>query len=293
VRTELRDLVELVLLPGLAAILPWALCFRVFRYVCRAGFLYREACDAAADQARARGWLRDGEATWRQRHRLVTLIDHADFYLELTRSDRWMARHVQVEGAWPDASQPGILCTFHWGAGMWALRHLRAHGLAAHLLIAPHARASFPGRSVRYWYYRQRIRAIPRALGREPIEATSSPRRILQALRASEQVAAVVDVPADQVAASLKIDFLGQPVRVPRGLLRMACAAGVPVTLYLLGIRLSDGKRPLRIHTLGARSEVEPLAREVFALLEAAIAEEPSAWHFWSIAPRFFGSAEA
>ena len=30
-RTELRDLLELVLLPGLAAVLPWQICFRIFR----------------------------------------------------------------------------------------------------------------------------------------------------------------------------------------------------------------------------------------------------------------------
>jgi hypothetical protein len=292
-RTELRDLFELVLLPGLAAALPWALCFRLFRYLCRAGFLYREACDEAFAQAQSRGWVRGDAASWRQRHRLVMLIDHADYYLELTRSDRWMARHLLVSGSWPDPARPAILCTFHWGAGMWALRHVEAQGLHVHLLIAPHSRASFPGRSVRSWYYRRRIRAIPRALGREPIEATSSPRPILHALRASEQVAAVVDVPADQVAASLAIDFLGSRVRMPRGLLRMACDSGVPVTVYLLGIRLSDGKRPLRIHQLDAHADVESLAREVFSHLEAAVAEESSAWHFWSIAPRFFEQAGA
>ncbi len=290
-RTELRDLVELVLLPGLAAVLPWAVCFRIFRYLCRVESLYREVCGEAFAQAQARGWVRGDAASWRQRHRLVTLIDHADYYLELTRSNRWMARHLLVSGSWPDPTRPAILCTFHWGAGMWALRHLAATGLHVHLLIAPHSRASFPGRTVRYWYYRKRIGAIPRALGREPIEATSSPRPILHALRASEQVAAVVDVPADQVAASLAIDFLGSSVRMPRGLLRMACDSGVPVTVYLLGIRLSDGKRPLRIHQLGAHADVASLAREVFSYLEAAIAEESSAWHFWSIAPRFFAPA--
>jgi len=286
-RAELRDLLELVLLPGLAAVLPWSLCFRIFRYVCRAESLYRESHEAAR-QAQARGWLRGEPASWRQRHRLVTLIDHADYYLALTRSDRWMSRHLLVDGTWPEPSRPGVLCTFHWGAGMWALRHLAANGLHVHPLIAPYSRANFSGRTVRHWYYRRRIRAVPQALGREPIEATASPRRILQALRASEQVLAVVDVPADQVAASLAIDFLGAPVHVPRGLLRMACDSGLPVTVYLLGIRLSDGKRPLQIRQLGTRAEVEPLAREVFSYLELAIAEEPAAWHFWSIAARFF-----
>lgn len=292
-RAEARDLVELVLVPALAAVLPWRICFRIFRVLCRADVLYRESCNEAFEQASARGWIRGEPARWLQRCRLVTLIDHADYYLSLFRSDRWMARHLLVSGEWPEPSRPAILCTFHWGAGMWALRHVAAHGLHVHLLIAPHTRAPFEGRAVRYWYYQRRINAIPRALGRAPIEATRSPRPILKALRSGEQVAAVVDVPADQVTASEPIDFLGFRARVPRGLLRLACDSGVPVTVYLLGIRFSDGKRTLQIHHLGPRGELEPLIREVFSYLETAIEEEPAAWHFWSVAPRFFERADS
>ena len=51
-RTELRDLLELVLLPGLAAVLPWPLCYRLFRRLARWDGLYREASHAALAQAR-------------------------------------------------------------------------------------------------------------------------------------------------------------------------------------------------------------------------------------------------
>ena len=287
-RAEARDLVELVLLPGLAAVLPWRICFRIFRYLCRSDFLYRETCHEALAQASARGWVRGSSETWLQRHRLVILIDHADFYLSRFRSDRWMARHLLVQGNWPDPSQPAILCTFHWGAGMWALRHAAAHAMRAHAIAAPQLAGAFPGRRVKFLYSRARVRAVGVALRTEPIEPSRSPRRILRALQQGEQVLAAIDVPADQVAASDPIDFLGLRARVPRGLLRVACDSGVPVTVYLLGIRLSDGKRRLQIHQLGRRSELEPLVAEVFAHLEAAVREEPSAWHFWSVAPRFF-----
>ena len=287
-RGEARDLLELVLLPGIAALLPWAVCFRIFRFLCRAESLYRDYCAEAFAEAQARGWVRGDPAHWRQRCRLVALVDHADYYLSLARSDRWMTRHLQVDGQWPDPAQPAILCTFHWGAGMWALRHVAANGLHVHLLIAPHSRAPFAGRAVRYWYYTRRINAIPRALGRPFIEATRSPRTILTAIRGGEQVAAVVDVPADQVTASEPIDFLGMRARVPRGLLRMACDAGLPVTVYVSGIRIADGRRTLKIVQLGTRKDLEPLIREVFSHLESAIEEEPAAWHFWNVASRFF-----
>ena len=55
-RIEWRDLLELVLLPGLAVVLPWALCFRIFRWLSRKPWLYREASEHALSQAAQRGW---------------------------------------------------------------------------------------------------------------------------------------------------------------------------------------------------------------------------------------------
>jgi hypothetical protein len=290
-RAEGRDLLELVLLPGLAAVLPWRICFRVFRFLCRADFLYRETSREALAQASARGWVRCSEATWLQRYRLVLLIDHADYYLSLFRSDRWMRRHLQVSGSWPDPDRAAILCTFHWGAGMWALRHVAAHAIRAHAIAAPQVAEAFPGRKVRFLYSRARVRAVGVALRTAPIAPSHSPRQILRSLQRREQILAAIDVPADQVAASQSIDFLGFRAKVPRGLLRLACDSGVPIAVYLLGIRLSDGKRMLQVHQLAPQTNLDSLVTTVFSHLEAAVRDEPAAWHFWSVAPRFFEGA--
>jgi lauroyl/myristoyl acyltransferase len=222
--------------------------------------------------------------------RLVTLVDHADFYLSRTRSDRWFARHLEIRGEWPAPDKPGVLCTFHWGAGMWALRHAGACAMRAHAIVAPQVREAFPGRTVRFLYSRARVRSVALALRTEPIEPSHTPRRILRTLRGGEQIMAAIDVPSDQVAASESIDFLGLRARVPRGLMRVAVDSQIPVTVYVTGIRLTDGKRSLQIHPLGVRSDLAALIREVFAYLEKAIEADPPAWHFWSVAPRFFES---
>jgi len=287
-RNEARDLLELVLLPGLAALLPWRLCFRVFRLLSRVDWLYVEECAAAAREAEALGWVRGSRQAWMRSRRLVTLVDHADFYLARTRSDRWLARHVDVDGAWPEPGRPAVLCTFHWGAGMWALRHLGTGPLSVHAIVAPQVADAFPGRTVRFLYYRARSGAVADALRTETIVLSNSPRRILRTLRNGEQIAAAVDVLPDQVAASESIDFLGGRLRVPRGLLRVAADDGIPVTVYLTGIRMSDGRRFLRIRHVGTRSSVAQLMAEVFSHLQAAIESDPAAWHCWSAAPRFF-----
>lgn len=286
-RTELRDLLELVLLPGLAALLPWSLCYRVFRRLARWDGLYREACHAALAQARAHGWAKD-EADWLRKRRLVTLVDHADYYLGRTRSNAWMARHLQVQGAWPAPGAQHVLCTFHWGAGMWGLRHARAQGLTAHALVAALEGAQFKGRKVLHWYARARTAEVARALGCPTLDTSASLRPALRALRAQEQVLAAIDVPADQVAASQPVQLLGRRALMPKALLRLAVEQRIAVTLYLTGLDFATGQRFLRLQGVGVHDDLATLAQEVFAQLDQAIQAEPAAWHFWGEAPRFF-----
>ena len=49
-RTEARDLIELVLAPGLASVLPWPWCFAIFKRLARVRWLYGAACAQALEQ---------------------------------------------------------------------------------------------------------------------------------------------------------------------------------------------------------------------------------------------------
>ena len=288
-RREGRDAIECLVLPGLAAVLPWRWCYALFRRLAGWRWLYREACAASVAGARARGWLDEaGVADWERACRLVCLVDHADFFLALTRRDAWMNRHLTVCGQWPAASGPALLCTFHWGAGMWGLRHAGASGLAPHALGAPLRAETCPGRSVLYHYYGWRNRAVRNAVRSAPIDASAGLREVLKALRRGEQVMAAVDVPADQAAASTRISFLGQPARVPRALFRLAAEQGFPVTVYLTGFDLHSGRRTLDIVPVATDGTADALTRAVFAHLETAVRRSPPAWHFWAVAERFF-----
>lgn len=286
-RAEVRDLIELVLIPALSALLPWSWCYCVFCFLSRWEWLYWADGIANCDKAAERGQVTD-RAECRRKWRLMSMVDQADFYLAMTRSDAWMRRHMDVQGNWPEAGAPAILCTFHWGAGMWALRHLGASGLRAHALVGPQRPAMFPGHRLRYEYYRIRNIAVRRALGTEPLDITGSLRTILRALRAGEQIAAAVDVPAYLSASNQVMPFLGGRAAFPRGLFRMAVDQAVPVTIFINGFCFADGRRFLRLYQLGVADDVDALMAKVYGYLENLIREEPAAWHFWRISDAFF-----
>lgn len=289
-QNELRDLLELVLVPGLAAILPWRFCFRVLKFLSRFEFLYKDSCAQPYAFARAHGWFQN-LGLWQRHRRLVMMVDHADFYLVRFRSLRWMNRHMDVDGSWPLPDAAGMLYSFHWGCGMWALWHAGAAGLHPHPLVAPLRREMFPGRWVRFHYFRARNRAVQDALGRAPFDISVSLRPMLKALRAKEQVIALLDVPPNQVSSSQPVPFLGGCAHMPAGLLRVAVEQGLPVTLYANGFRLSDGHRFLRIMRLGVYTDLDALSRKVFGYLEDLIREEPVLWYYCEGASLFFQPA--
>ena len=59
-RVELRDLIELVLVPGLAAVLPWRWCFALFKHLARIDWFYRRTSHEALRQAQALGQVPPG-----------------------------------------------------------------------------------------------------------------------------------------------------------------------------------------------------------------------------------------
>lgn len=286
-RRELRDLVEVVLVPGLAAILPWNIAFRIFRRMAGRDWLYQEPTNHALAEASKRGWAPQ-PAHWARVRKLTTLVDHADHYLARTRSDAWMDRYLDVEGEWPRAGEAAIVLTFHWGAGMWALRHACRAGLKGHMLVAPLASAHFAGRSVLHRYIRARTKSIALSLQCPFFDVANDMRALFKALQGKEQIFAVIDVPADQVSASQPLQILGLPARAPTALLRLAVDRSIPVFVYATGIRLDTGRRFLRIRQVDAGKGLDVLVDQVFHELESVIREDPPAWHFWGEAERFF-----
>lgn len=287
-RTELHDLVELVLLPGLAAVLPWGLCFGIFKRLARLPSLYRKPCDEALRQARNLGWSGDNEAHWIWVRRLVTLVDHADHYLGLWRSDRWMQKNLVVQGVWPAADKSVMLFTFHWGAGYWGLRHAASQGLRPHALVASLGSEAYQGRTVMSWYAKSRNAHVARTLGSPVIDASHQIKQVIKTLREQQVLLGVVDVPADAATTSMSVSVLALEARVPQGLFRLAVTHKVPVTVYITGLDTNTGKRSLRIRQLVPHNTIEDLALDVFKELDKIIAEEAPAWHFWGISNRFF-----
>lgn len=285
---ECRDALEFVLLPGLAAVLPWPWAFAVFRWLALWPGLYRVDTELALAHAMAHGLCTPQTAplfAWERR--LVQLVDHADHYLYRSRGRPWLERYVDVAGHWQDADRAGMLWTFHWGAGMWALLHARQAGMRAQMVLAAPEGPGFAGRSVFAWYVRARLRSVQHALGRPTVFVPGGMAGVRAAMARNEQLVVVMDVPEDRVGPVRLARLRQLPVSVPAALPDMAVALGLPVTVFTMGLDVVTGRRQLHIMPMGVHADAQALSDAVFAELDRLLAARPAAWHLWAQAPRF------
>ena len=250
--------------------------------------LYRVDTEQAVAQALVHGLCTPQTAAlfaWERR--LVQLVDHADHYLYRTRTRRWLDRHVDVVGRWQDFDQAGMLWTFHWGAGLWALLHARNAGMRAQMVLAAPQGPDFVGRLVFSRYIRARLQSVRHALGRPTVFVPGGMAGVRAAIARSEQLVVVMDVPEDRVGPVRIAQLRRNPVSVPAALPDMAAALGLPVTVFTMGLDVVTGRRQLRIMSMGVPSDAQALSDAVFAELDALLDAQPAAWHLWAQAPRF------
>ena len=285
-RHALGDAVLLFLLPGLVALLPWWLGFRVLRRLARVPRLWRNAIGPAWTNAKS--YLPDAnEASWKCEQRLLRLVDTTDTYLTLLRGDRWWQRHVDVSGEWP-ASGARVFLTYHWGGAHWIWRFLRAHGFDAGFVARradgrslgmgrlSHAYASFRG-----W-------AMRRIGSRGPLFVGGGKSALREELDRGASVVGMLDLPSGSKQRAAEVPLFGRTARMPVGLAQLAVDAGRPITLFSAGLDPQTGRRTLRIESLALDTDVDEAMRRYAAHLDMRLRERPAFWQIWRDAPAIF-----
>jgi hypothetical protein len=213
-------------------------------------------------------------------------------FLVQTRSERWFRKHVDVDGAWP-ASGPFIAMTFHWGAGLWALNHLRLLGHASRFLSARLDKPQFHGDWVAYRYARCRNRTVESASGAQVIYIGGAKQAISQALAEGNVVVALYDVPASQTHSTLLTKVCDRLVELPAGLANLAVASGVPIVPFAMGLDYQSGRRKLTIEKSFLPANAQDFADRLAVSLTRLIRQDTAAWHSSGYAPEFFAADAA
>ena len=289
---ELRALLELFVIPGVTALAPWPIGFRWLRFCSRFSWLYRVEWSMALTQAREYVDIGD-EALWARQFRLGRLVDHADLYLSMTRSDRWMERYVDGWSHWPGTRHGVVVLLYHWCPGFWVLRAMRHQGATVSALIAPLTRRSMGEAHLAYWYGRLRMREIVRVNGQSLIYPEGAIRRLIKMLKSNSPegqkswVCGMPDVPPSAADPGQAVSMFGRQGFFSTGLVSVARLAGVPVVSAHMGLELQSGRRDLAV--LGPFEPTDPtLLQQVVHAWEARIRDRPWGYFLWAALPALF-----
>ena len=279
-----NGLSECVLLPLLAILLPWRVFWRMARRLAVHDLLFRDETAHALNAAMAQGHAAEA-GDWRNRQRLVRIVDLADAALSGTRGDGWMSRRIIVDGDRPPEG-PCLFLGFHYGTGFWVLRYLRSLGQRVSFLSRRILREDFPGMPLCYAFERWRMHLVSHAGGGPVIYVGGSVAKMKSVLQDGGSILAMADVPLEHGAAGRTVPFLDGKAQLPDGLIRLAESEKVPIVAYLCRLDTGTGQRRLSFARLP--DEVEDKLAWLMDLLGQAIREDPAAWHLWAEWPRFF-----
>ncbi|MGC8736070.1 MAG: hypothetical protein ACP5SG_04740 [Dissulfurimicrobium sp.] len=227
---------------------------------------------------------------WASAYRLTRLVDHADLYLSLFRSNRWFKKYVSVTGlGWPADDVPFLAITFHFGAGLWSLRHLKATGRFISGLMKGFNREEFPGRFVRYCYGRLRTYAISRAGVKNLVFLDKgSYFKLRNVFSARSCLVALLDVPTRRQRNAIKASLFGRDIFLPRGLIHLAAREKIPIIAYSATLDRETGARTINISELVKSDSEEVLADYLVNELKKVVYSDTASWHCWEYVDMFF-----
>jgi lauroyl/myristoyl acyltransferase len=283
------DLLELFVLPGLSVVLPWRVSFALYGWLAQFDWLYAQQARASLNGARRLGVVRDSEQ-WLRQYRRMLMVDHADLFLSVFRRQAWLRRHVRLTGSmWPTLDSPFMAVTFHWGAGLWGLRHLKAQGRDVAVLVRDIPLGAFKGRPIVAAYAGLRSRQTAAAGGVETVRSSvNSLRELKRRLGAGQNLVALLDVPAEGKKNVLRAPFLGRIGVFPRGLAYLAAKNRIPVVAYTTGLDPESGDRLLDVSDVIESDDESVLMGFLVDRLERAIYAYPANWHQWAGVGTFF-----
>jgi len=276
---ELACLWEFWLLPLVVALLPYRAGVAFARWCAARLPLYDERARAGLAHYRA-ACPRGDPHRWLAEFRFTQLIDHADLFWALTRSERFLLS--RLDAPLRPGVPPLMVISMHFGQGLFLLPWLRAEGTPARFLSVRFDATAFESR-LRYLYARLRMRVVERLAGVPAIYTGGARGEIAATFAQGGAVYGLIDVPT-LAANAANATLFGAPIFWPSGLVDAAQEAGVEMLLLTAHCR-PDGLRHVTAERTAARA-VADVAAKFGARIDAA----PGAWHVWHFLPDFAAS---
>ncbi len=282
---EVRALIELLILPAIAMLLPWSWCSWLYWKISRFDWLFRLQVSGGYPNAAALGMVAN-KADWQRRVRYHMLVDNADAFLTLVRGAGWIKKYICLNSQepvdWSEYRRRSCLfVAFHYGQGFWALCYFLQQGIPVAFLHLPMPQKIRWGEYIQIWMGRWRIQRVRKISGAQCISTGGSVEKITSRLAGNGAVLVMPDVPLKRETFSLPMTLIGRRAHLAAGALRYPIDHEIPIHAYTMVADPKTGLRQLNIFGAISYQDGQELGQRLGDLLSEAIASDSAAWYGW------------
>lgn len=288
IKRELRDLLSLWLVPGLAALLPWHWCLRLYWWLARSRLLMREEVAGSRGGRQFLG-LPPGDAVFDRRFRFGFLLEHADVFRALGRGWRGLARTMPLQSAAGIEASGGLCFFFNFNQGLPALATLRSAGFDVYLVYRSLG-ARPPGVGyLRYAYMRLRLHMVAVVCGNQGIGTGGARERIAQTIAGGGLVCVAADTPPRPGTGLVPVRFPGdRPAWWRSGVLKLALQLPGPRRSFTVKLDWDTRQRVLELTTLAPTERLSELVQTLNEEFLTTLERQGELWFYWPGPQGFF-----
>lgn len=287
-KRELRDLLSLWLVPGLAALLPWAVCLRLYWWLAASPLLLREEV-AGSRGGRGMFGLSPDDPGFDRRFRFGFLLEHADLFRALGRGWRGLAATMPLIGPERASCEGGLCFFFNFNQGLPALASLRAAGFDVHLVYRSLRERPAGVGWLRYAYMRLRLRVVARVCGNSGIGTGGARDRIAATITAGGLVCVAADTPPRVGTGLVPIRFSdGREGWWRSGVLKLALELPGERRCFHVHLEWTTRRRRLELKALPGTTRLGELTAQLNSEFLEAFSGQPELWFYWPAPQGFF-----
>jgi hypothetical protein len=284
---HLSDLLVYILLPVIAICLPAALSRRMVRQVASWQWVLRDEASASYMHAAKYTAIED-EQEWKDRWRLVVLLDARDLYL-LT-SGRSRAVLAEIEGAEQILkAKDRVLVGMHWGPSIAILALLRREGLNPLLVYRQVERYILQVRPFYYHFLRKSINYILQNCQQRAIPIRGAGHALRSELARPGTAIIVLDAPPVPGRSTITEEVLGHAVCFNAGFPEILQESRREYIFY--AISLTPGRRVGKVLEMTEPQDCQSpniMLGAYCAFLGRHLGTDSAQWRIWRAADQFF-----
>jgi hypothetical protein len=284
---QLSDLLVYLLIPAIAVITPASFSRWLLRRVSRWSWLLGEFASAACDGASKHLEI-DDEEEWKNKWRLVELLDFRDLYMMLC--GRSAAVLAEIESPTTiEIAKDRVMVGMHWGPAISILKMLAAADLHPAFPFRGPEKKLLRVRPFYYFASSLAARYLSTTLGDRAVPVGGAGKVLQALLDQPGTLCVLMDAPTMHGRRTLRQPVLGVNAEFNSGFPKIIADKNKEYLLYAMNLS-ADGSARKQLDLEGPyRSEsADDFLTNYAAFMERHLSTDSSTWRFWQVEEPFW-----